>query len=479
MTMPQQTDWGQLFSRISTTKIAVVGDVMLDQFVHGSVGRISPEAPVPVLRWRGENHMPGGAANVARNLARYGACVSLIGITGKDTAAAQLADALSLEANIAFKAITDSKRQTTVKTRFTSTGQQMLRVDHETPTPINDKIRNRVLAAAKIALKKADALIISDYDKGMITPSTAQALITLAREKKVMVVVDPKKSDPSAFRHADMITPNLNELTEMTQMPLPSHKDIATAASTVMAQHKIKSLLVTLGGDGMILAQPKKPYHHVKSLAQSVFDVSGAGDTVIATLTAALAAGASTDDATTLANIAAGLVVGKSGTATVLPGEVLATAMPRHVVIEEDVKEIITCWRDAGLSVGFTNGCFDLLHPGHLWLLQKAAERCDRLVVGLNSDASTRKLKGQDRPYQSEERRRAVLASLPMVDAVVGFDASTPARLIKSLNPDLLIKGGDYKAEDVAGRNTVLANGGKVIIIATKPGFSTSLLATS
>ncbi|MCE2517243.1 MAG: bifunctional heptose 7-phosphate kinase/heptose 1-phosphate adenyltransferase [Alphaproteobacteria bacterium] len=477
--MSTPPNWGQLFTTISSKKTVVVGDIMLDRFVHGSVNRISPEAPVPVLKWSHENLMPGGAANVARNLARYGVGVTLIGVMGKDLGADQLRDTLAREPNIRLKAFIDPQRQTTVKTRFTSTGQQMLRVDHESPAPLNDKIYKRVLAAVETALKSADALILSDYDKGMIDHSSAKAIITMARKAGVMVIADPKKTDPSVFSGVTVMTPNFNELTQMTSLPLAKQDQIAHAANDVAIQNKIKSLLVTLGADGMMLVQPKKPNHHVSSLAQSVYDVSGAGDTVIATLTAALAAGASPEDATTLANIAAGIVVGKSGTATTLPGEVLAATAPRHQLLEKDAKGMVKIWQDAGLKVGFTNGCFDLLHPGHLWLLEKAAATCDRLVVGLNSDASTRKLKGDGRPHQIEERRAAVLSSLPMVDAVVIFDAPTPARLIKSLSPDVLIKGGDYKAEEVVGRQTVIANGGKVVIVPTKPGFSTTRLGSS
>lgn len=475
----QDQNWGQLFHRISSTKILVVGDIMLDRFVYGSVNRISPEAPVPVLKWSHENHMPGGAANVALNLARLGISVSLVGVIGGDIGGEQLIASLGDEPNIKLNAIIDKKRQTTVKTRFTSTGQQMLRVDHETPLPIIDAVYKRVLKSVEKALKTADVMILSDYDKGVIDHSTAKALISLAKKAGVKVIADPKKSNPSIFAGVDIMTPNFGELTQMTALPLTSPASINFAAADIMTAHKIKSILVTLGADGMMLAQPKKPPHHVQSLAQSVFDVSGAGDTVIAMLSAAIAAGASPEDATTLSNIAAGIVVGKSGTATITPGEVLATTAPRHQMGEKDVKGIVKIWQDAGLKVGFTNGCFDLLHPGHLWVLEQAAACCDRLVVGVNSDASTRKLKGAGRPFQIEERRAAILAALPMVDAVVVFDAPTPQRLIKMLNPNRLIKGGDYKAEEVVGRATVLANGGKVVIIPTKKGFSTTRLSKS
>lgn len=472
-------DWGQLFQSITNKKILVVGDVMLDRFVHGSVGRISPEAPVPVLAWKDEKLMPGGAANVARNLARFGIGVSLIGVIGNDLGGEQLSAVLADEPNIKFKSLRDPSRQTTVKTRFTSSGQQMLRVDHETPGPLNTALYKRLLKTIEAEAASADALILSDYNKGMIDHSTAKSIIAIAKKNGLTIIADPKKSDPSVFAGVDLLTPNMNEFKQMTPHHLATNQDIAFAASDLAKQHKIKSVLVTLGADGMMLVNPKTPPHHVNSQAQSVFDVSGAGDTVIATLTAAIAAGASKTDATNLANVAAGIVVGKSGTATTTPGEVLAAIAPRYQMVEKDVKGMVKLWRDAGLKVGFTNGCFDLLHPGHLWVLEKAAAACDRLVVGVNSDLSTRKLKGDGRPYQVEERRAAVLASLSMVDAVVVFDAPTPSKLIKSLNPDRLIKGGDYNAEDVVGRATVMANGGKVVIVPTKPGFSTTRLSKS
>lgn len=469
-------DWGQLLAGMGQKTILVVGDVMLDRFVSGDVERISPEAPVPVFRLNGENHMAGGAANVARNLAHYGVRVHLIGVVGKDDGAKELKKALAPETNIAFTAIADSQRQTTIKTRFTASGQQMLRVDHETSMPISSTIQTKFLGAVKAGLKTADALIISDYDKGVVSKDTAQAIIAMARQNRVEVIVDPKKPDPSIFKGADLMTPNLDEFKHMTQKPLGSDGDVAKAADSIMAKHKINAVLVTLGARGMILNQPKKPYHHESSLAQSVFDVSGAGDTVVATLGAARAVGASMEDSARLANIAAGLVVGKAGTATILAGEILATTAPPYLMAEQDVMQNVKDWQEAGLIVGFTNGCFDVLHPGHLWLLEQAAKHCDRLVAGVNSNQSAQRLKGQDRPYQSESRRIAALAALPMVDGAVIFNEQTPAKLIAKLKPDRLIKGGDYKAKDVIGRKTVLANGGKVIIIPLKKGFSTSRL---
>ena len=467
----------QMIGQMPGKKIVVVGDIMLDRFISGDVSRISPEAPVPVLSFKDEMIVPGGAANVARNLTRFGVQVSLIGITGDDQNADLLRQSLAEENGIALKAIKDSKRPTTVKTRFTSAGQQMLRVDHEKSLPLTQSLYKKLIQSVDTALAKADLLIISDYNKGVIDHSTAQEITTRAKKAGVKVIADPKKLDPSTYRNCDLITPNIHEFKQMTGLVLESHKDVIAAAKDMIRSHQIKLILVTMGADGMMLvADDLKDAKHITSQAKSVFDVSGAGDTVIATLAAAIACGGDLADATELANTAAGVVVGKAGTATVLPGEILAQTEPSYTLSESDVISMVKIWRDAGLVVGFTNGCFDLLHPGHLWVLEKAAATCDRLIVGLNSDRSTRKLKGEGRPHQTEDIRAAVLASLDAVDAVVVFDTPTPAKIIKAIAPDRLIKGGDYKAEDVVGRDTVIAQGGKVVIIPTKPGFSTTRL---
>lgn len=468
-----------VFTAMRSRQVVVVGDIMLDRFISGSVSRISPEAPVPVLRRQREINMPGGAANVARNLAHIGVGVTLIGVTGRDRNAELLATALAEETAIKLRAITDRRRPTTVKTRFTAGGQQMLRVDDEDTAALPASIGTKIIATAETALKRCDMLILSDYDKGVITAEVAGAIIALAHKAGVPVLADPKKPDASVYAGANIITPNLGEAQQMFGQGVTEPAALTPHAEALSSAHGIATVLVTLGADGMLLAGSERAPLHIRSSARSVFDVSGAGDTVIATLAAAIAAGASMEDATRLANTAAGVVVGKAGTATVTPGEVLADHAPAAETELKTVLARIAEWRQQGLVVGFTNGCFDRLHPGHLWVLEQAAAHCDRLVVGLNSDASTRMLKGPLRPFQEEQRRAAVLASLPMVDAVTLFGEKTPAKLIKALQPDRLIKGGDYKAEDVVGRQTVLARGGKVVIIPTREGYSTTRLSQS
>jgi D-beta-D-heptose 7-phosphate kinase/D-beta-D-heptose 1-phosphate adenosyltransferase len=471
-----QRAMGDVLVGISRRRIVVVGDIMLDRFIHGSVDRISPEAPVPVLRHEGEHYMSGGAANVARNLAHLGADATLIGVVGKDRHAGILEKLIKKEPAITYRPVAIDKRMTTVKTRFTASGQQILRLDEENNEPIPLSASKRLVKMVERALKSADALILSDYDKGVIDHNTAQAMIKLARKAGRRVIVDPKKPDAAIFEGADLMTPNLDEMRNMTAVSTKTLPDISSAAKVLVKTHKIDAVLVTLGPEGMIYVEKNKPPQHVSSIAKSIYDVSGAGDTVIASFAAALTAGATPGDAMALATTAAGLVVGKSGTATVLPGEILAEVAPRYVNTEQDILKLVQVWRKNGKKVGFTNGCFDQLHPGHIRVLEGAASKCDRLIVGMNSDESTRKLKGPMRPLQTEGRRAAVLTSLPIVDGVVIFDKPTPAELIKTITPDVLVKGGDYQADKVVGAGHVRKHGGKVVIIPTRAGFSTSRL---
>ena len=466
----------QMLTQMNRCNIVVLGDLMLDRFIHGNVERISPEAPVPVLNLEAENHVPGGAANVARNLAHLGVSVTLIGTVGNDQYANMLEGALGHEAHITYRPIVLEKRMTTTKTRFMASGQQMLRVDEENKSPASQTVQKRLLKTVERSLKSADALILSDYDKGILDHATAQAAISLAHKAGVPVFADPKKTDASVFRGINMMTPNLSEFKAMVSITSSSIQDIGSAAKSLIRSNKMNAVLITLGAEGMIYVDSTMSPHHVTSMAKSVYDVSGAGDTVIASLVAALATGANPLDATALANVAAGLVVGKLGTSTILAGEVLAEVSPRFAYTEKDLLSLVNIWRESGMKIGFTNGCFDRLHPGHIQLLEKAATCCDRLVVGLNGDASTRKLKGENRPLQTEGRRAAVLSSLPMVDGVVIFDQPTPIQIIKAINPHVLVKGGDYTADEIVGASHVKSHGGKVVIAPIREGFSTTRL---
>ncbi|MGC6484381.1 MAG: PfkB family carbohydrate kinase [Candidatus Puniceispirillales bacterium] len=468
---------GEIITAMASTRVVVIGDLMLDRFIGGHIDRISPEAPVPVLSLDQEINMPGGASNVARNLAHLGCQVELIGVTGKDSDADALGEALAEEQEIRLHAIADGSRPTTLKTRFTAAGQQVLRVDREVTTAVAGAIATRLLKKAERCLARADILIVSDYNKGVINPAIAKALISMARRLKVPVLADTKKTDVAVFAGATIITPNMTEMRAITGQPLTTHDDVAAAAMTMAKAHKIDHVLTTMSSDGIMLTSRKGTTAHSPARAKSVFDVSGAGDTVIATMAAAMAAGDNAAGAMQLANTAAGVVVGKRGTATVTPGEILAEAAEPAAGDPAAALDLVKAWRAAGNLIGFTNGCFDRLHPGHLKVLAAAARTCDKLVVGLNSDQSTRQLKGAGRPFQPEAVRAAVLASLPMVDAVIIFDESTPARLIRAVQPDRLIKGGDYDPAKVVGRATVLKRGGKVVIIPLREGYSTTRLS--
>ena len=468
-----------LVEGLARARVALAGDVMLDRFVYGEVSRISPEAPIPVLRVGDEKAMPGGAGNVARNLAALGAKVDFLSVVGDDEAGAELKTALGAEAVTSSLTVVPG-RETTVKMRFVAMGQQVLRVDRETNLPLGNAPSEKFIAGLTAALDDKDVLVLSDYGKGVLTPAVLAAAITAARGKGLPVVIDPKGRDYARYAGADVVTPNRKELGEATGLPVDSDEEIVAAARALIAAHGIGAVVVTRAQAGMSVVTAND-VTHLKAEAREVFDVSGAGDTVVSTLAAALGSGLSLPEAAALANSAAGIVVGKVGTAVVHGDELAAklrerelSALEAKIAGLESARDIVEAWRARGLSVGFTNGCFDLLHPGHVTLLDKARTLCDRLVVGLNSDSSVKRLKGEDRPVQPEIARATVLAALQSVDLVVIFEEDTPARLIETLRPGLLVKGGDYKVSEIVGADFVQANGGRVEIVAIVPGFSTT-----
>ncbi len=468
-----------LVEGLARARVALAGDVMLDRFVYGEVSRISPEAPIPVLRVGDEKAMPGGAGNVARNLAALGAKVDFLSVVGDDEAGAELKTALGAEAVTSSLTVVPG-RETTVKMRFVAMGQQVLRVDRETNLPLGNAPSEKFIAGLTAALDDKDVLVLSDYGKGVLTPAVLAAAITAARGKGLPVVIDPKGRDYARYAGADVVTPNRKELGEATGLPVDSDEEIVAAARALIAAHGIGVVVVTRAQAGMSVVTAND-VTHLKAEAREVFDVSGAGDTVVSTLAAALGSGLSLPEAAALANSAAGIVVGKVGTAVVHGDELAAklrerelSALEAKIAGLESARDIVEAWRARGLSVGFTNGCFDLLHPGHVTLLDKARTLCDRLVVGLNSDSSVKRLKGEDRPVQPEIARATVLAALQSVDLVVIFEEDTPARLIETLRPGLLVKGGDYKVSEIVGADFVQANGGRVEIVDIVPGFSTT-----
>lgn len=483
--MTQESDLAGLVDSLRGVRVLTVGDLMLDRFVYGSVDRISPEAPVPVLRIDREISMLGGVGNVARNLRALASSVCLVAVLGRDDAAREVKALLSRDADIESHLLEDPERPTIIKTRYIAGSQQVLRADREQAADVGAGIEQDIIERAKSDLPVAGALVLSDYGKGVLSRETADRLIAAARKAGVPVVVDPKGRDYSRYAGADLVTPNRKELTLATGMPADTDDEVVAAARHLIATSGVEGVLVTRSQDGMTLVTRSDDADaaplHLPATAQEVFDVSGAGDTVVATVAAGLAAGIAIGDACRLANVAAGLVVGKVGTATAsseelvhaIRGRDLASGEAKTANLETALRQV-SLWRAQGKVIGFTNGCFDLLHPGHVSLLRQAAERCDKLVVGLNSDASVARLKGPERPVQSEAARATVLGSLASVDMVVVFGEDTPIELITALKPDLLIKGADYKDKLVVGADVVAGYGGSVFLANLEDGFSTT-----
>lgn len=464
--------------RLARTSVTVIGDVMLDRYVYGTVSRISPEAPIPILAVEREVAMPGGAGNVVRNLTALGVAVAFVSVVGDDQAGSDITGLIGGQPGVEPWLLVEGARVTTVKTRYVSHGQQLLRADQEQTAPVATKLAERMLRIAGDALAATSVAVLSDYNKGVLGGDVAARLIAAAKAAGRRVVVDPKGVDYARYAGADVITPNRRELAQATEMPTETEDEVVAAAMKLRAAHGFGAVLVTRSEDGMTLVDADGAQHYPAEAAE-VFDVSGAGDTVVAALAAAMAAGLSLRVAARIANIAAGIVVGKVGTAVARTDDLLAALTPqggalRKVVTREAAAEQAERWRRRGWRTGFTNGCFDLLHPGHVHLLEQARGQCDRLIVGLNSDASVRRLKGSTRPVQPEAARAAVLASLSAVDLVVVFDEDTPERTLELLRPDLLVKGADYALDAVVGGDMVLGWGGKVWLAELMPGFSTT-----
>jgi D-beta-D-heptose 7-phosphate kinase/D-beta-D-heptose 1-phosphate adenosyltransferase len=462
-------------------RVLCVGDVMLDRYVYGEVERISPEAPIPVLHIRREMAMLGGAGNVVRNLVALGVKPHFLAAVGDDHAGRELTGLIGEQEGVEPVIVVEPERVTTIKTRFVGASQQILRVDRETSAPLSEAGAERMRMMVTKLLGDVGALVLSDYGKGVLTPSLLRALIDAAVAAKKPVLIDPKGRDYTIYRNATIITPNRKELHEATDMPVGTSEEIAAAARHLIATCNFANVLVTRSQDGMTTVTAKGLAHHLPAEARDVFDVSGAGDTVMAVMAAAIAAGANVTDAARLANTAAGIVVGKVGTAVVTTDELVAalhhseiSAGEAKLASLEGAVAQVERWRRKGLRVGFTNGCFDLLHPGHVSLLAQARAACDRLVVGLNSDASVRRLKGTGRPVQHEAARATVLASLANVDLVAIFEEDTPERLIRALHPEVLVKGADYTIDKVVGADLVQGWGGKVVLADLTPGHSTT-----
>jgi D-beta-D-heptose 7-phosphate kinase / D-beta-D-heptose 1-phosphate adenosyltransferase len=479
-------DFDALSHAILRQTVLCVGDLMLDEFVYGEVTRISPEAPAPVIAvQRGETNV-GGAGNVARNVASIGARCIFVGLIGEDDAGAKLKTQLSQESRIESLLVCDPARPTTRKVRFVSEhfSTHMLRADWELASPASADIEQELIDTILPLLPRADIVLLSDYAKGVLTARVIRNVIDAARKLGKRVIVDPKSANFAIYRGATLLTPNRKEFAEATRSRADTEKSIAEAAQDAMQLADCEAMLVTQSEHGMTLVPRHGEAVHVPALPVKVRDVSGAGDTVAAVLAVSLAAGADWETALRMANAAAAVAVGKKGTAIVTPAELRRKILPHaYLAAEEkiivaggDLDAHLSDWRKQGLRIGFTNGCFDILHPGHVKVLTAARGACDRLIVGLNSDASVQRLKGEGRPVQNERARAEVLAALEAVDLVAIFEEDTPIDLITRIRPSVLVKGGDYSRDQVVGHEIVEAHGGEVVLVDILPGFSTTSL---
>jgi D-beta-D-heptose 7-phosphate kinase/D-beta-D-heptose 1-phosphate adenosyltransferase len=464
--------------RLANTSVLVIGDVMLDRYIYGDITRISPEAPVPILQVTREIGVPGGAGNVVRNLTALGAAVAFISVLGDDQTGSDLTGLVGGQPGVEPWLLVQGGRTTTMKTRYMAAGQQLFRADREEIAPIHPKLAERMLRIAGDAMAATSVTVLSDYGKGVLAGDVAAKLVALARQSGRRLIVDPRGPDHARYAGADIIIPNRRDLAEATGMSVDNEQAIVAAAAALRSRHGFGAVVVTRGNDGMTLVDDGGARHFPAEAAE-VYDISGAGDTAVATMAAAIAGGSDVETAVRLANLAAGVVVGKAGTAVAREADLLFALSPqrsalRKIVPRDEAAEQVERWRRRSWRVGFTNGCFDLLHPGHVHLLEEARASCDRLVVGLNSDASVRRLKGPKRPVQPEAARAAVLASLASVDLVVVFEEATPEALIAELRPDLLMKGADYMLEDIVGAELVRSWGGKVALADLLPGHSTT-----
>jgi D-beta-D-heptose 7-phosphate kinase/D-beta-D-heptose 1-phosphate adenosyltransferase len=461
--------------------VAVIGDLMIDRYLTGKVDRISPEAPVPVLVHSADKAVAGGAANAAVNIAALGCDVHLVGSVGNDFDANDLKGILTA-AGVSVKwLVVDPDRPTISKTRIVAGRQQFVRIDREQAGQPSAEVQEQLVKAARSAIEGADVVVLSDYAKGVFGDHVVRQVISAAKEAGKQVLVDPKRRTFEAYRGADIIKPNVSELSTATGLPCRTDAEVEAAAKALSHQFD-GTLLVTRAEAGMSLLKAGEFVRHFPTAALEVADVSGAGDTALAALAVSIAEGRSIEEAAVLSNFAAGIAVGKLGTAIVSRAELNAAVAraetpvqhPGSLVSFSEAADMVTAWRQKGERVVFTNGCFDLVHAGHVELLSSAAGAGDRLVVGLNSDASVRRLKGPTRPIQNETDRARIIGALRAVDLVVIFDEPTPMALIDAISPDVLVKGADYSEDQVVGGDLVKSRGGRVVLIPIVAGRSST-----
>jgi len=484
-------DMAKTLNAMKGLSIMVAGDLMLDQFVYGDVDRISPESPVPVLNIQKQDMMLGGAGNVLTNLSALGITPVMFAVVGNDAQASIVRDIAKKAGAHVDGILTDDTRPTTIKTRYLARHQHLLRTDFEKTHPLSPDIEAKLFAGIEKAMKGVKAIVLSDYGKGVLTKILLQKIIAAANKAKIPVLVDPKGNDYTIYRGADIVTPNRKELALAAGAAnLKSDEEITHAAQKIIKDCGVHCVVATRSEDGMSVIGAAATPLHLKTEAIEVFDVSGAGDTVIATLAASIAAGATMEEAARLANLAGGIAVSKVGTTPVRMEELQAALLRgvpgegrmARLAGESEAIDQVRTWQARGLKVGFTNGCFDILHKGHVTYLEEARKQCDRLVVALNHDASVKILKGPSRPVNDEQARAAVIGSLACVDLVVLFGATkagadnTPAALIEKLRPDIFFKGGDYREDQLPEAKIVRAYGGNVSIMNLQDGFSTTAI---
>jgi D-beta-D-heptose 7-phosphate kinase/D-beta-D-heptose 1-phosphate adenosyltransferase len=478
---PTDIELAAIVRNFHSARVLVIGDVILDRYVTGSVQRLSPEAPIPVLRPANDRATLGGAANVALNIVTLGGQAVLVGVTGNDVAGDEVARLVSTTPGIVSALIRIGGRPTTSKTRFMTGSHQLLRLDEETTAPLDQAGLAAVMAAVEVGLAGCDVIVLSDYAKGVLCDGVLDAILERASQAGRLVIADPKRPDFAAYRGASILTPNEHEVRVATRIEADHDVQADRAGRVALDATGGQAVLVTRSAKGLTLVRRDAETLHIPTRAREVADVSGAGDTLVAALAVALGAGAGLPEAAMLANATAGISVAKQGTATVSRQELLdelhlheLVATDRKVASLENAQRIVADWHHRGLKVGFANGCFDLIHPGHVRLLSEARAACDRLIVALNTDASVKRLKGPTRPLQNEKARATVMASMTPVDLVMLFDEDTPLEMIEVLRPDVLVKGSDYTVDQVVGGDLVQGWGGKVVLVTLRDGHSTT-----
>jgi D-beta-D-heptose 7-phosphate kinase / D-beta-D-heptose 1-phosphate adenosyltransferase len=478
---PTDIELAAIVRKFHTARVLIVGDVILDRYISGAVHRLSPEAPIPVLRPETNYATLGGAANVAVNIATLGGQATLVGVTGNDLAGEEIRRLLQVTPGIRSALVRIDGRATTAKTRFMTGSHQLLRLDEEITDPLDSNGSSAIIEAVNSNLDAADVIVLSDYAKGVLCDGVLEAILARAKETGRLVIADPKREDFAAYRGATVLTPNEHEVRMATRIDAAQDAEADRAGRMALETTGGEAVLVTRSAKGLTLVRRDAAVLHLPTRAREVADVSGAGDTLVAALAVALGAGAGLPEAAMLANTTAGISVSKQGTATVSRQELLdalhlddLVATDRKVVNLEEAIEKVADWHRRGLKVGFANGCFDLIHPGHVQLLSEARAACNHLIVALNTDASVKRLKGPTRPLQNEMARATVMASMSPVDLVILFDEDTPLKMIQALRPDVLVKGSDYTVDQVVGGDLVQGWGGKVVLVTLREGHSTT-----